>query len=216
MTFPVVAGTNTSTQTSATSHTVNLPASIAAGDLLIVLFGWPATADDVSTPSGWTQFMNVLNNTRLYGFYRVADGGEGSTLTVTSSSSAASRHNSYRITGYQGTLEVATATGSSTTPNPPNLAPSWGAEDTLWIAAAHNSNTTADIAAPTNYGNLLEAFLSPFEMNSARRELNASSEDPGTFANASNAQWQAATIAIRPAAAGTASKMHQYRRRRTG
>lgn len=202
MAFPTVAATNTSTQASSTSHTVNLPASIAAGDLLLIFFGYNNSADDVTTPSGWTQFFNVTNGGRFYAYYRVADGGEGSTVTITSGTSGISQHNSYRITGYQGTPESATALGASTTPDPPNLTPSWGADDTLWIAATHPVNSAADLTAPTNYGGLIQTAPTSFQVGSANRQLNAASENPGTFANASNSVWEAATVAIQPAVAG--------------
>ena len=214
MTFPVVAATNTSTQASSTSHTVNLPASIAAGDLLLIFFGYNNSADDVVTPSGWTQFINVSNGGRFYGYYKVADGGEGGSVSITSGSAGNSQHNSYRITGYQGTPEVATATGSSATPDPPNLAPSWGAADTLWVAAAHPVNGAADLTAPTNYGGLIQTAPSTFHVGSATRQLNAASENPGTFGGANNSVWETATVAVRPAGAGAAAKMHNYRRRR--
>jgi hypothetical protein len=213
--FPVVAGTNTSTQASSTSHTVNLPASIAAGDLLIIFFGYNNTADDVTTPSGWTQFFNDVNGIRFYGFYKVADGGEGATVTISSSTSGASRHASYRITGYQSVPEATTSTGASATPDPPNLTPSWGAADTLWLASTHCANSTTDLAAPTNYGSIVQsAIQNSAQVGVAQRNLNAASDNPGTFTGATNSLWVAATVGVRPTAGGAAAKAKYYKQRR--
>lgn len=219
MTFPTVQATNTSTDASGdASVVVSLPASISAGDLLIIFVYTVVLGNhDLTTPSGWTQLFKVGGGTAdvVAAYYKVASGSEGATVTVTSDQNVSnSSHNSYRITGYSGTPEAATATGSSTTPDPPNLAPSWGADDTKWIAVTGCQNTAADLAAPTNYSGLLEALDSVFECASASRDLNAASEDPGTFANASNAAWTAATVAIRGASVTAANKMQSYRRRR--
>ena len=211
MTFPTIAATNTSTDASGDANiVVNLPASIASGDLLVIFVRSVAGAGhNLTTPSGWTQLFHVGGGTAAVfaAYYKVASGSEGSTVTVTADQNIInSAHNSYRITVYNGTPEAATATGSSTTPDPPSLSPSWGADDTKWIAATGCGNATADLGAPTNYGGLLEALDSVFECGSANRDLNAASEDPGTFSNATNTSWVAATVAIRGASGHPARK----------
>ena len=220
MTFPVVEATNTSQEAGTTSHTVSLPASIAAGDLLIILLfaydpglGGPP---DLSTPSGWTQLYDIDDAvSSLAGYYRIADGSEGASVNVVSSNNSNSVHNSYRISGFTGTPEVsARATGVSATPNPPSHTPSWGAADTLWLAITHCANTAADLTAPTNYTNIIQANDGAFSTGSARRELNAASEDPGTFAGADAAVWSALTMSIQGESAGAASKMKYYKQRR--
>jgi hypothetical protein len=83
--FPAVQTTNTSGESAnVTSHTVNLPANISAGDLLIVFFScdgdstvtWP-TAD------GWASIFHQTNSVTLDIGYKIADGTEGATITVT-------------------------------------------------------------------------------------------------------------------------------------
>jgi hypothetical protein len=99
----------------------------------------------------------------------------------------------------------AEATGS-TAPNPPSLTPSWGAADTLWLAVTGWSEGTITASAfPTNYTNTGQngtgvAGSEGVSIGWGFRELNAASEDPGTFTLGSAANWVAFTIAIRPAA----------------
>jgi len=60
---------------------------------------------------------------------------------------------------------------------------------------------------PVNYTDGFQTNFGDFHpsVGSARRELTASSEDPGTFTLSANRGWVAATVAIRPAAAGGGS-----------
>src|SRR5580765_342760 len=100
MAFPVIAAGNTSTNASGTSHTVNLPTGIVAGNLLVVVFGGSAAAT-LTWPAGWTQFLTGgATGAVLNAAYKLADGSEGSTITVTSgATSLTSNARSYRITG---------------------------------------------------------------------------------------------------------------------
>ena len=208
MAFPQVAAVNGGgNTTNTTSHTVNLPSGIVSGNLLLVFFASDGTPT-ITFPSGWTQLFQTAGGTdvKFGAWYRIADGTEGATITVTTSASECSNHTSYRITGYSGTPEVGTsATGNSTTPNPPSLTPSWGAKDTLWFACQGNDGSTATTAYPTNYTNGRNDNNSVSDptasVATARRELNAASEDPGTFTIATARNWVANTVAVKPIAA---------------
>lgn len=204
MAFPQVAAVNGGNDTTnQTNHTVNLPSGIEAGNLLLVFFasdGGPT----ITFPEGWTQLFQTGANTacKFGAWYRIADGTEGSTITVTTSNNQMTAHTSYRITGYSGTPEVATATtGIDYSPNPPSLTPSWGALDTLWFACCgYNSNLTVTVY-PTNYTNGRYDRANNTEgcgTGSARRELNAASENPGMFTLSGSTQWVANTVAVKP------------------
>lgn len=206
MAFPQVAAVNGGI-TAGTSHTVNLPADIAEGDLLLVFFVavyW-LSAPSITFPEGWTQLFQTPYGASITfgGWYRIADGAEGATITVTTSSTDKAGHTSYRITGYSGTPESGTAaTGNTATPNPPNLTPSWGAKDTLWFVCAgtKSGSKQALIGCPTNYTNCRIEFVGTgCCLGSSRRELNAASEDPGTFSMSYSQYWIANTVAIQPA-----------------
>ncbi len=221
MAFPSVAASNTSSETSeTTSHTVNLPASISSGDLLLMLFTCDSGNDDagITTPTGWTIVVKIENDpgsidqsTAVY--YRAADGGEGSTISVTTSLSEKSAHQTHRITGHhtdapEGTI-LADGTGSAI-PNPPSITPSWGAEDTLFFAAMSKA-TGSDVSTdsyPSSYtdvtGTVVDSASGAAGASCAwaGRELNGSPEDPGTFGIGSSDANIAITIAVRTAGAG--------------
>ncbi len=163
MAFPNVAATNISKEASnTTSHVVSLPASVASGDLLIVIVALDSFngTNSFTWPSPWVEILDVEhsggNIVSVTVGYLIASGGETS-VTVTSTHSDHSTHIAYRIDAWHGTTapEVASTDGSSQTPDPPSLNPTgWGTEDTLWIAGigvdrpTTSHPTTAD---PTNY-----------------------------------------------------------------
>jgi hypothetical protein len=197
--FPAVGATATSTQASGTSHTVTLPTGIAAGHLLVAIFGL-RLATTVTWPAGWTPISTA---NLYYVAYRVADGGEGASITVTTSAARTSAHHVYRITGqHSAAPEIASA--DSATVNPPSLTPSWGADDTLWLASGlilPDDVDTDFTAAPASFTNLLDVVDASFvvHLGSARRAVNAASLDPAAFGTVGTfAVAKAATIAIRP------------------
>ena len=214
MAFPTVSDeTIEAFATNTTEHLVDMPATVDSGDLLLVMFTNDAT-DTVTTPTGWTQLFSEIRspNVRHGGYYKIADGTEGGTTVdfVTSGTETAMAV-VYRITSWHGTTppEVGTfAEATSTTPDPPSLTPSWGAEDTLWIAHfGANDNGTGTVSAfPTSYTNGLSGrannVASSCMAGSARRNLNATSDDPGTFTKNNSDAWVANLTAIRPAAGG--------------
>lgn len=199
-----IEATNTSSTSAAgTSATVNLPASIAAGDLLVVLV--ESRDPGTGAISGFSSLARDNGtNAYLQLFYKTATGSEGATVTWTSSNSVQSAHASLRISGWQGTPEKGTAvTGSTDNPNPPSITPSWGSARTLFIAAFGSTGTAVASGAPTNYSGLLTAASSGSNnvaINVATRVTTASSDDPGALtATLSGATWVSQTFAIRPA-----------------
>ena len=213
---PVVQADNTSVQNAISgSHTVSLPAGIVSGDLLIVIFGIPL--DRVITfPAGWTQTINHLSLSliRQAIFFRVADGTEGASITVTVSTSPSairSSHNSYRITGHEDPATQAPqangadSNGTLSDPDPPNLIPDGGAKNYLWLASETVNDNTGINNDPPSYTNRLLARVTGVSTASVRRALNASSENPGIFDLPSSEQWVAITLAIHPAPGATAA-----------
>lgn len=215
MAFPVVATTNSGNDTTGTSHTVTLPGSIAAGDLLIVIFATDGNPT-VTWPSGWDQAANNLLATTASGTantltckQRIADGSEGASITVTTSASEWTAWSTLRITGWHGTTvaEAGAATGASTTANPPSLNPTgWDVEDTLWIACSSrdtggtdDDDNTAHPASYTAIHNVLGGTnAGAVNLTTSRRDNAVSAEDPGTYTAPTSEDWVAATISIRP------------------
>lgn len=220
MAFPsITAATATGFATSVTSMAVSLPASISAGDLLLA-FVEVRNAGTWTKPTNWNDISTLSQAGggsvgKLNGFYKIADGTEGATATWTASTGTTAVWQVYKVTSWHGTTppEAVTASGDVSSANPPSVTPSWGADDTLWMAVAGHTaaSAAAFTAAPTNYSNFVNSGASSggaaVSVASATRQLNASSEDPGTFtAGGSNRWWAAATIAVRPAAGGGASR----------
>jgi hypothetical protein len=208
--FPIVSGSQTSNQNAnTTTSNITLPASIAAGDLIIAFLASDSGAGANTWPSPW----QVLKDEAGTGFqasiaYLIASGGE-TTVAVTHGSER-SNHLAIRITNWHGTTppEINTAaTGSSTTPDPGTLTASWGSDDNLWIAVvfADDSATPFPITGwPTNYtANQLQSSTatSAADVGIATREFASATDDPGTFTIGTET-WNAYTIVVRPVPAG--------------
>lgn len=211
MTFPTIQSiTETTFGSDATSHAVTMPATVNSGDLLVCLFANDGNAT-VTTPSGWRAVDSATTpSSRVRGgiYAKSADGTEdGTTVDFVTSASEQAAAQVYRITGWGGdvTNDVAASTAATSddgNPDPANLAPAWGAKDTMWLVVSFTSTNNAISTYPTNYTNGQQASsgaaTTAAQSASARRSLNASSENPGTFTYASTVAYAAWTIAIEP------------------
>jgi len=208
MAFPAVQTTSQTSTSATTSHVYPFPSGSVSGDLLIIVCEISGGIDYTSTPgftAAATTRVESGGTRRLSMFYRRCDGTESGTVTFGTDANRSTNINFYRISGHhastnpEGTSTIGTGSGAI---NPPSHTPSYGAEDTLWIACGSGG---AASAAPTSYGSLLVSAAG--FINSAQRNLNATSDDPGTFSVGSGT-WAAATIAIRPSAGitGTGSE----------
>jgi hypothetical protein len=202
MAFPVIAAGNTSTNASGTSHTVNLPTGIVAGNLLVVVFGGSAAAT-LTWPAGWTEFLTGgATGAVLNAAYKLASGSEGSTITVTSgATSLTSNTRSYRITGSGEAPQagVNVTISSSATGDPPSLTPTWAASlDILWIAISFASTQSTVSTYPTSYTNT--AVLANGSTGLATCNLNATGtvQDPAAFTWGGTGRKNTNTIAIKP------------------
>jgi len=132
-----LAGGNVTTN--GTSHTINLPASIASGDLLIAIVASDGTPT-FTWPAGWTSLFaanTAGSESRIEARYRIATGSEGASITVTTSASEMTCHMTMRITGHYASTTAPEAGGSnaatSTSPSAAGFTPSWGFEVALWL-----------------------------------------------------------------------------------
>ncbi len=207
---PVVASvTETAFGTDTKDHDVDMPATVDAGDLLIVLFTNDGSAT-VTTPSGWTALpSDETTAVRCSVYYKIASGDEdGTTVNFVTSASEQAAAQVYRITNWHGTTppEISTAaTGTSYRPNPASLDPAgWDVADTLWIAVAgqdqgYESGTTAyPVYYTDGISTLSSATITSCRTLSARRVLAAASENPNAFTIPESEEWVAFTIAVRP------------------
>lgn len=214
MAFPTVAATATFGSTSnQTTHTVNLPASIAAGDLLVLAVTNDTDATQ-TTPADWTRITNTASSTlsRLCIYVKDATGSEGSTVDIVVSTSQGLSSAAYRIEGWYGDLagqEVGVAVAANTSaPDPPSLTASWGAEDNLWIVVLGYDDEVNNINTwPTNYSSNQTNGESNHSNEGtgtalATYNLNTATQDPGAFAISGTSRTVANTVVIRPAAVG--------------
>lgn len=218
MAFPVIQATNkSSTNTAGTSHAVSLPASIVAGELLLIILDKGSTSASFNTLTGWTEIVDEAAANGITVWARQADGAEGATVTFTSDANTRSAEISFRISGAQllatQAPELSTvATGTSTAPNATTCTPTGGAKDYLWITFAGMAGEEADDdtwanTPPSNYlpSPPLQKSCGTAGTNlgglicAASRTLNAASEDAGAFDVDSSAAWRAYTIAVHPA-----------------
>lgn len=199
---PTVVGVLASHNDFATSHSFSVPGGgTVAGELL--LLGCSGTS--WSAPAGWS---TLLNSGNAAVFYKVASGSEGGTITVTSGSAGPSGASIYRISGYSGAPEAASASSTGTAPDPPSLTPSWAAANTLWIAFAESFVSAVSLSFssyPSGYSNGVNDTGNSFGVvwamsASAQLASSATSEDPGAFAltSAGSVVWRAITVAVKP------------------
>ena len=220
--FPAVAASATSNETAnTTTHNVSYPSGIALGHLLVLLLGLDGDSVTISSGlTGWTQFATTTGGGRtFFAYYKTAAGTETGTLDLTSSASEKSAHIMLRITGQhaltapEGTADVAST--ETANPDPPTFNPTnWDAEDTLWIAGYIKDNDgDTQSAVPANYSGGLYidsaggGGTADIAVGMAWRQLNAASEDPGTFTISTARFLRAFTLAVRPAAAAGGSSM---------
>lgn len=209
------AGTHTSP--SLTSLTKDLNDLLIA--IAIIYDGNSTNAEFSNWGGGFTEFGDFATTTTM-GIgcaYKWSTGSETGTFTVTSADT--STNDSCVILLSIPGAHLATppeagsyATGTATAANPVSFNPAgWDAEDTLWIAVGGSGETGTGgaydgiSAAPANYTGYADSGISAdavggVEAAVAFRQLNAASEDVGTFTlDLSNARNAAIVIAVRPA-----------------
>lgn len=208
-----IANTNTySLNSASTSHDINLPSGISAGNLVLIFACKNNTAETISDPSGFTLLLDKDNNDNFLIWGKIATGSEGATVNTTLSSGQRMAAVSYLITGNRNGLSsseiaISSAVDASTaTPDPPNHTPSWGSAENLWIALSFASDGgytyTQGSGNPTNYTlgelNSTVSTGNGCGVLTASRLLTASSEDPGAFTTVTARNRSTYTLAIRP------------------
>jgi hypothetical protein len=203
--FPVVTSvTAGSDLTTGTAHVVTFTASVGDG-ILVVL----ATNGNTHTATaGWTE---VVDNESAVSYWRVIDGTEGGTMTVTSSASSESVWYVYRIqagTFDPGTPPSSAVTLNSATQDPPNDVFGW-TDKTLVLAAIAGDTDTSPITFTSGPSNLTNGFVGQETGGTQVPDaylavgwgnVDGSSFDPNAFSITAQSQpnpYDLATIAIR-------------------
>lgn len=226
-TIPTVADgrvlTGVQNNTTATRTFPNLSGlSKEPGDLLIaiVVCYQSSTTSNIfsSWGGGFTEFHDSGGSSQMcVGMaYKWSDGTETGTFSVTQAATVTG-HAAFILLAIPG-AHLSTppeagsrAVGTTGAANPASFNPSgWDAEDTLWIAVGGSGETsttgsfTGMGSAPANYSNYVESAISQDATGGTQaavafRQLNAASEDVGTFTvDTSSARNVAVVVAVRP------------------
>lgn len=217
MTAPTVESITTQSFNSGdTTHNVTMPATVNAGDLLVLGISF-YVGGAITTPAGWTALCvdTIITGTSHCAIYgKLAVGTEGGTsVNVATANPALGASHVYRITGWNnislaiGVASGTPATGTSANGNPPSCSWTWGVLDELALTFVHLNpfSVVGTITSyPTNYTSGTDTVgtdgvTGTAEIGSARRALSAaaSPEDPSTFTQ-SNVAWVANTIVVCP------------------
>jgi len=205
--YPYVVARSWNHEGTGTTHPITMPSGITVGDLLVIIIQIKAIGDpNVMTiaAGGWTKVGqgDNIDDCSLAVFYKSAAGGD--TATVTSSWSAQSSHEVFRIE--RGGVPTATFADGTGAGDPPAHTSPAGVAKHLWLAAAAYRNFTADSqdisAPPPFYGSMLmqpgmqgvAGGMSAYGVVS-QRSLTSETENPGPYTAESNPNV-AATISI--------------------
>lgn len=195
------------------------------GDIVIAANGIVTNAGGVAgiTTSGYTSIVAVsvvdTNRTGLAVAYKVMGATPDTTVTVKGSGDATRAANGVvhvwrNINSTPIDVTTTTATGTNSgVPNPPSITPTTsGAIVVVVGASAQNSGGTP--SAPTGYTNLKGSSSDPGGtaglLGIASKAWTSGAEDPGTFGGFESHtadSWCAASIALRPAADASSSKL---------
>lgn len=215
MTAPTVRAYATATNgtDAAPAFTVTLPAGVATGDLLL---GFAAndtttTAWTTSPGNGWVKLSDEVQGSthRLAVYALIADGSDTLSIAATNNNDysctvVAITVGTHRVSNVSTDIVIpAAATGTSGNANPPTSG-TVASDDWLAIAACAVDLTASGdsvSAVPSTYNatNVLTksaSSTSSVGLGVAHKALSAAtSEDPGTFTNTTNA-WIAKTLLI--------------------
>lgn len=211
MASPTVRSTAvTNGSTASATPVINLPATVVAGDFLVVVIR--ADNEEAYTwPAGWN-VMSPLPDTsdasddQIGGRYKVADGSEGGT-TIQLSRTQSNKFSAvaYAIAGATNIEAGGLATGTSTAPDPLTFTPSGGSQDYLWLSIGtwEGEQTSPPTATPTNYTNKIGAnsgtagaVTTNTRVAGVNRATTATSENPGAWTISASDDWTAFVIAL--------------------
>lgn len=227
MASPTVSASSSGDEgSSSTSHTLTYPAGVSSGLLVVWEINCANSTNTVSWPAGTTQLSNLTTRGLAAGpncgaggnaadschsqAYRIADGSEGASITVTTSGSTRCCYVGRLISGAHASsapeITVNPLVGATNgSPDPPSITPSWGTADNLYVAAFASIGTGDTVSTyPSGYttSQFNKTGTSAASMGSATQGITSSTtENPGTYSISPNQVWTAYTIAVRPAAA---------------
>jgi hypothetical protein len=182
--YPVLASVDFNEDPSP-PHNAIMPATVNAGDLLLILMTLGTGGTPNGTPSGWTQLISG----NFFGFYKWADGTEDSApITVGFTASAADPgFTVLRVTGADTARNPSASVNVENNilnPNPPAVTASWGAASNLFIVYMGSSSASTTLGSyPSGYA-LYQETNGAADTKSfvAAKQSILATDDPGNFA----------------------------------
>ncbi|MFN8037136.1 MAG: PA14 domain-containing protein [Acidimicrobiia bacterium] len=204
---PIVAGPVISTAApSGTTFTLNLPAGIVTGDLLLASV--TTSTSTVTTPTGWTLVTSTSGTTKQYVFSKKATGTEGTSIPITISSSGEQTiGTAIRVQGADPTAPVDasnTATGTSTTPATSLTTTTANELLVGFEGAALPTAAALSATPPSGFTETLDGQTSgQLRQASVATAPQATAGPTGTetFTLSASKPWSAILVAIKPAPA---------------
>lgn len=203
---PTIRGTSRGSENAAgLTVSVTYPSDIEKDEVLL-MFYWQADSTQevptwTTTDLDWTLVGTAERtdeNDALHAVWKVADGTESGTFTVTHNSTGDDiAYHIYRLFGASraSTPSIAVTTLSDDQ-NPPSLTPAAGKKQYLWFAATGEKGVGGISTPPTNY----EGFIQDGnELSSCHRAIETATEDPPTFGGGGGSH-RAMTVAVHPTA----------------
>jgi len=220
-TAPAFSSVTTSSETAyTTTHTVDMPATLANTDrlLLIINSGHTSLAPSGTDLDDWTQVDSFQKYFAPTDWSRVliyeiqldatsaaalaAGSVDFITTSATKSSSQVIRTTGARAGG-QGTAwdYIRTASKSfSASPDSPSLTTSWGADEHRWYTGcAYGAAANTVSAYPTSYTSIAnnDPVNNDLGIGTAHRTTSAATENPAAFTLTGSENWQAFTFVYR-------------------
>jgi len=228
MASPTIASTGASSETaSGTTHTINYPATVNAGDLLISIISGDNAAVSFSSPTDDnvelfdTEHSDGAMNFACY--YKTAVGDEDSgSFTVTSAGDDQSTSKCWAIAGastVQAPEESTVAEGASANPDASSVTPTGGSKDYLFLWCAGWDQKDTMSVFPTGYSSTgyynFSGGATGCSIGWGFKAATASSDDPSAATKSGSEQWLCRVIAIHPIPGGIPVIMHHYQNLRT-
>lgn len=199
MAYPgIVSSTGMSSAGNAGTYSITLPATINAGNTILIVMGI-ANGAAITPPAGFTETLDVSPGTgwRLGVYKKTADGTEGGTsVSFSNGSSGQCNYQAYSLDSTDGTVETATYFTSFGANDPPSITPSWSG-DSMYLAAIFGSGSGNPSAAPSGYSGYTEQETASSDSAIAYK-TGTGAENPGAF-TASSTAWACLTVAIKGA-----------------
>lgn len=203
MAFPNIVSYSTG-GSSGTSHEIDMPNNIVAGNLIIALVVFTGSIDHISlnrelSGGEW----NLLEDTgtmamTLVVFYKLAQGGD--TLFLTSNTSSDSSFIVYQVDECSTHIDTNYDSACTINANPPGVITPFGIQDYLFIVFAAVIGYDPVSQAPSNFVDLLKtngSSIDPSCVSATRKYRTLGTYNPDSFTS-TNACWLSYTICISP------------------